>query len=245
MLDVHPPHASTHTWRDFFLHIATIVIGLLIAIGLEQSVEAIHHHHQREELIANFRGECERNIQLADRNLAGMQSDRAWQKSWLDAVRKSSLDPGVATVVLPARPASNHYDGVTRSVWAIAKSNGTAALLPETLAEMYDRTDHESDEAYTSADHYTATLRRLGNLARADGFSANPRVTSPAITVELSALQRREFAAALSDAIGDVNALMRWTAILKGASQAVLSNVGSRDAMGPYIFRAQDEAAVE
>jgi len=38
MLDVHPPHASTHTWRDFFLHIATIVIGLLIAIGLEQSI---------------------------------------------------------------------------------------------------------------------------------------------------------------------------------------------------------------
>ncbi len=39
MLDVHPPEHTPHTWRDFFLHIATIVIGLLIAIGLEQSVE--------------------------------------------------------------------------------------------------------------------------------------------------------------------------------------------------------------
>jgi len=35
MLDVHPPHASTHTWRDFFIHIATICIGLLIAVDLE------------------------------------------------------------------------------------------------------------------------------------------------------------------------------------------------------------------
>jgi hypothetical protein len=50
MLDVHPPEHTPHTWRDFFIHIATIVIGLLIAIGLEQAVEAIHHHHQREEL---------------------------------------------------------------------------------------------------------------------------------------------------------------------------------------------------
>ena len=37
MLDVHPPHEVTHTWKDFFIHIATIVVGLLIAIGLEQS----------------------------------------------------------------------------------------------------------------------------------------------------------------------------------------------------------------
>lgn len=31
MLDVHPPHAATHNWKDFFIHIATIVVGLLFA----------------------------------------------------------------------------------------------------------------------------------------------------------------------------------------------------------------------
>ena len=25
MLDVHPPHEAAHTWKDFFIHIATIV----------------------------------------------------------------------------------------------------------------------------------------------------------------------------------------------------------------------------
>ena len=45
MLDVHPPHAPTHTWRDFFIHIATITVGLLIAVGLEQAVEFLHHRH--------------------------------------------------------------------------------------------------------------------------------------------------------------------------------------------------------
>jgi hypothetical protein len=54
MLDVHPPHEAAHTWEDFFIHIATIVVGLIIAVGLEQTVEAIHHRHElqraREEL---------------------------------------------------------------------------------------------------------------------------------------------------------------------------------------------------
>ena len=27
MLDVHPPHSPTHTWKDFFIHIATITVG--------------------------------------------------------------------------------------------------------------------------------------------------------------------------------------------------------------------------
>jgi hypothetical protein len=43
MLDVHPPHEAAHSWRDFFIHIATSVVGLLIAIGLEQTVEHFHH----------------------------------------------------------------------------------------------------------------------------------------------------------------------------------------------------------
>jgi hypothetical protein len=46
MLDVHAPHQTVHTWQDFLLHIATIVVGLLIAVGLEQTVEHIHHDRQ-------------------------------------------------------------------------------------------------------------------------------------------------------------------------------------------------------
>ena len=58
MLDVHPPHNPTHTWRDFFIHIATIVIGLLIAIGLEQLVERIHHSNQAREALELVIGYC-------------------------------------------------------------------------------------------------------------------------------------------------------------------------------------------
>ena len=57
MLDVHPPHESVHTWKGFFIHIATIVIGLIIAVGLEQAVELIHHHRQRHELLESLKSD--------------------------------------------------------------------------------------------------------------------------------------------------------------------------------------------
>jgi hypothetical protein len=46
MLEVHAPHQTPHSWKDFFIHIATIVLGLLIAVGLEQMVERIHEHYE-------------------------------------------------------------------------------------------------------------------------------------------------------------------------------------------------------
>jgi hypothetical protein len=50
MLDVHAAHETIHTWKDFLIHLTTIVIGLLIAVGLEQTVEYFHHRHQVAEM---------------------------------------------------------------------------------------------------------------------------------------------------------------------------------------------------
>ncbi len=68
MLDVHPPHHAASTWRDFFIHIATIVIGLLITVALEQTVEAVRHSIERHELIQDFRRECEANNKMIEAN---------------------------------------------------------------------------------------------------------------------------------------------------------------------------------
>jgi hypothetical protein len=69
MLDVHPPHEAAHTWTDFFIHIGTIVIGLLIAIGLEQAVELVHHRHQRHDLQVDLHDEADQNLQVIARDL--------------------------------------------------------------------------------------------------------------------------------------------------------------------------------
>ena len=238
MLDVHPPHTPTHTWKDFFIHIATIVIGLLIAIGLEQTVEAVEHHRQREELITDFRGECRRNIQIVDRNLNAFQQERDWQRSWLSALLVSAQDPGMVRVSLPARPSAIQLQGASGAVWTLARSNGKAALLPENLGEIYDRVARENDQAYHNVDLHAAAQLQISDLARADGFAVNIlQATGPA-TVTLSFAQRSGLIAALAHSIGTTAECVRWFAFLKGASNAVLDNVESRDAMMPYLQQA-------
>ena len=70
MIDVHPaPHAA-HSWRDFFIHIATIAIGLLLALGLEQTVEHFHRLHQRHSLEENLHSES-----LLNRRIVGQKSE--------------------------------------------------------------------------------------------------------------------------------------------------------------------------
>jgi hypothetical protein len=50
MIDIHPPHHAATTRRDFLIHLSTVVLGILIAIGLEQTVEYFHRRHQLHEL---------------------------------------------------------------------------------------------------------------------------------------------------------------------------------------------------
>jgi hypothetical protein len=75
MLDVHAPHETVHTWKDFFIHIATITIGLLIAIALEQTVEYLHHRHQAEEMADKLRAES-----LANRRTPALRQQKCY---WL------------------------------------------------------------------------------------------------------------------------------------------------------------------
>jgi hypothetical protein len=61
MIDVHAPEHPIHGVRDFFLHLFTITVGLLIALGLENTVEWRHHVHIRHEAESNLRHEIESN----------------------------------------------------------------------------------------------------------------------------------------------------------------------------------------
>jgi hypothetical protein len=49
MIDIHPPAHGAMTRRDILTHLAIVVVGILIAIGLEQSVEFLHHRHLASE----------------------------------------------------------------------------------------------------------------------------------------------------------------------------------------------------
>jgi hypothetical protein len=61
VLDVHAPHEPVNRWRNFFIHLATITIGLFIALSLEECVELRHHWRLVHEAEANMQNEIEAN----------------------------------------------------------------------------------------------------------------------------------------------------------------------------------------
>ena len=61
MIEVHPPDHPLHGVRDFLLHLFTITVGLLIALGLENLVEWRHHVHLKHQAEETMRLEIRAN----------------------------------------------------------------------------------------------------------------------------------------------------------------------------------------
>jgi hypothetical protein len=157
MLDVHPPHSPTHTWKDFFIHIATIVVGLLIAVGLEQVVERVHQHYELRETREALEHERESNRrQMENNSRHWLQTCAALRNDLLvlDAIRHH---PGISQADLPGDLNGNQYPfEYDHAVWDAAEKNGIIRLMPikeanddqafyELAAEMSVQSLHEWD----------------------------------------------------------------------------------------------------
>lgn len=152
MIDIHAPHESAHTWTDFFTHIATIVVGLLIAIGLEQTVEAIHQHHQRNQLEADLHDEAINNRAIIARDLK-VRDLEPWFEQAVSAVDSAAASQGELHLTLPLAPcipgtvgtAAFRYFAPSEAVWTTARESSLVGLLPVEQARMYARLSHNYD----------------------------------------------------------------------------------------------------
>ena len=147
MLDVHPPHQPTHTWKDFFIHIATIVIGLLIAIGLEQTVESFHHRHQVDETRAALRDEKQENIGLYHQNVEYHIMTMAYLHNNLRIFLYLRNHPGTTQDKLPGIlywPIFTQRPQET--AWSTAGQTGVLNLMPRaevsSIAVTYANLDY-------------------------------------------------------------------------------------------------------
>ncbi len=151
MLDVHPPHQAAHTWKDFFIHIGTICVGLLIAVGLEQAVEAIHHHHQREYLEEQLNEEAHHNAGRIASSYNASDAELVWLLGLQHDVQamlaghgkfdyrpRPEAEPGVP--VLWDLPISGVLDA--------ARQSGTVSLLPANLIYGFAADNHQTEISY-------------------------------------------------------------------------------------------------
>jgi hypothetical protein len=162
VIDVHVPH-PTHTWKDFWIHLATIAAGLLIAISLEQSVEALHHLHQRHQLEADLREEGIDNQNLAENDWRVIDDRMATASAKLrevestQAVRRKAAAPFPASsFAAPPPTAKGSFVMPLSSVWTTAKEGAAIDLLPRDVARSYTRLYLQVDILQQLASPYEA-----------------------------------------------------------------------------------------
>ncbi len=161
MLDVHPPHNPTHTWKDFFIHIATIVVGLLIAVGLEQTVEFIHHRKEVRETREALRLELERNHRAYAGSITEFNRQSAALANNLLVLDYIAHHPRATRAELPgilvwhAIPSS-----FADSAWKSAQQSNVTALMPQdevrSLSSLYvliDNANHYFDDIWPRIVH--------------------------------------------------------------------------------------------
>lgn len=231
VLDVLMPYTS-HKWKDFFIHIATISVGLLIAIGLEQSVEAIHRAHARHVLIADFHSECRDNLKLIATDIAGLKSARNWDIAAVKILNSAPVINGHITAVLPKLDSHPPANTPSRAVWSVAKASGKVALLPENIAEVYDRVDYEGEQ------FVLANSRTNDEALTRFTMSIGSQPIMLGTTLHLTVAQRDQLVDTLATIRSQLDNMISWLASWQGASQAVLDGVVTREAMDDYVQRA-------
>ena len=129
MLEVHPPEHTPHTWRDFFIHIATIVIGLLIAVGLEQTVEALHHRHQRQELLQSLLEDTRKATRDSEEYERAIDRRSAWLQQRIADVRSAIFTH--QPLAVPAPFPSETPNVPDSPSWTAASSSGLLTVLSQ------------------------------------------------------------------------------------------------------------------
>src|SRR5580704_8167579 len=159
MLDVHAPHQTVHSWKDFLVHIAAIVIGLIIAVSLEQTVEFFHHRHQREQLEAAL-------LRDGGVNRGYIQGDIAKAQGILDGALEQAAAVERAGPAGPLRlrhMPRGFIGSPDAGVWPSAKASGVTNLLPASAQNWFEYLAEEYNETFVA----TASASGQLNLAYA------------------------------------------------------------------------------
>jgi hypothetical protein len=134
MLDVHAPHEAVHSWKDFLIHIAAISVGLLIAIGLEQTVEHLHRLHQLDQARRELTTELQDNRKVLDMIRADSQEIKAQLEKNIAVLHASQVsNEAIGQPLTYDNRAHWPLDGA----WKVATQNGSLSLMPHAELDRY------------------------------------------------------------------------------------------------------------
>ena len=194
MLDVHAPEHRIGGFRDFLIHLLTITVGLLIALGLENAAEAWHHRQQRREAEAEIREELNENRQLLMKAAGPVRAER---NNLVQAIRtyrvRSAGKPTDTTKI----DLTFNEEPIPDAAWRAAIASGVLAYMP------YDQV-----KRFAAAYQVQTLLEQAEDSAFDDYLQMNPvldrgetEITPEAATEALPAMHR---------ALGHLNGMLSY-----------------------------------
>jgi hypothetical protein len=164
-VDIHKPKAA-RSWREFAVEIATIICGILIALTLEQLVEALHWRHEVAETRKGLSVELALVMAQAEQRARNSVCVQRRLDDLAIVVDEASRTGKLAPMGVPGTPMLFIWGA---GVWQSAVSNQTVAhLRPGELRGYSDAYKflHQVDEANQAEQRVWTTLYGLAGPGR-------------------------------------------------------------------------------
>src|SRR5215813_12977437 len=126
-------HSAAHRWKDFFVQIAAIAIGLLLALGLDRIVGYFHERHQLTQARRDLKLEIEQNRRVWEKNKAEVQriqKELEADLSIIQALQSKSPPAGKLDY-------SENFYAIIDGPWQAVRQNGSLSLMPNDELQTY------------------------------------------------------------------------------------------------------------
>jgi hypothetical protein len=164
-MEIHGPEGPTNSFKDFFIHIVIVTIGILIALGLEGVREAIYVHRVVRDARENFRVELQGNRENLDKELKSDSESLARVNQIVADLPNLRKDPAQFRARVAKIFPSGYFFSSSR--WEAALSTGALGHMSVdevnqyaeanffvhtyTTLELQTNTDWQQLEAFVSA----------------------------------------------------------------------------------------------
>jgi hypothetical protein len=161
VIDVHDAHHAASSWKEFFTHIATIVLGLLIAVGLEQGVEHFRNRHELADTREALRREREHNIKQLAVSTTEMRWETAEYQNNLLVFEYLQQHPGTPQENLPGVLRWSHTGTqFSFAAWDAASQSGMTRMMPLVEAAQQARLYRDLETAHNEAEEEYAASHK-------------------------------------------------------------------------------------
>ncbi len=201
MLDVHLPHKPIHGISEFFLHLFTITVGLLIATQIESCMEWRSHVHLAQEARMALRQEIKQNLKELKDAKPGLKTWRQQIDADLKAMQRIQENPN--------DPKARHTNlslfasgfALDDTAWRTAQSTGALAYMPYGEAQRYASIYRAQSSLLASEAKPVEDVAGIFGLVDKYHWGKSPKITREQASAVAEKLGQMEIHLATGDAL--------------------------------------------